>query len=121
MGCTNSVRGWDISADRSGKNQWINTLEYRVTLMESKVLSLLDLTADIGFQGALFGDLGIAWDESEEFRKDNFIGGFGLGFRFLIPFVNMFRSDFALGKSGGGQCVTYSLTSFTGYIFSVSR
>jgi len=53
MGGTNSVRGWDISPDRSGKNQWINTVEYRVTLMEPKVLSLLGLTADIGFQGAV--------------------------------------------------------------------
>ena len=102
IGGTNSVRGWDISPDRSGKNQWINTVEYRVTLMEPKVLSLLGLTADIGFQGALFGDLGVAWDESEEFKKDNFIGGFGLGFRFLVPFVNMFRFDFAFGESGEG-------------------
>lgn len=99
IGGTNSVRGWDINA-RQGKNQWINTAEYRVTLMEPKMFSLLGLTADIGFQIALFGDLGIAWNNSDEFKKDNFIGGCGFGLRFLIPFVNMFRVDFGFGEFG---------------------
>ena len=100
LGGTNSVRGWDISSDRSGKHQWINTAEYRVTLMDPKVLSLFGLTADIGLQAALFGDLGVVWDESDAFETDNFIGGYGLGLRFLVPFVNMFRIDFAFGEPG---------------------
>ena len=40
-----------------------------------------------------------AWYASEEF-DDNFIGGFGFGLRFLVPFVNQFRFDFAFGESG---------------------
>ena len=100
IGGTNSVRGWDISPERSGKNQWINTAEYRVTLMEPKVLSAFGLTVDIGLQVALFGDLGIAWNDKDQFDPDNFIGGYGFGLRFLVPFVNMFRFDFGFGEPG---------------------
>ncbi len=100
IGGTNSVRGWDISSERSGKNQWIGTAEYRITIMEPKVLSGLGLTADIGLQIALFGDLGIAWNTSDQFDTDNFIGGYGFGLRFLTPFVNMFRFDFGFGEPG---------------------
>lgn len=100
IGGTNSVRGWDISPERSGRNQWIGSAEYRVTIMEPKVLSALGLTADIGLQVALFGDLGIAWNTSDQFDKDNFIGGYGFGLRLLTPFVNMFRFDFGFGEPG---------------------
>ncbi|MFQ5824879.1 MAG: BamA/TamA family outer membrane protein [bacterium] len=100
MGGTNSVRGWDISSERSGRNQWIGTAEYRVTVLEPKVLSVFGLTADIGLQVALFGDLGIVWNDKDQFDADNFIGGYGFGLRFLVPFVNMFRFDFGFGEPG---------------------
>ncbi|MFQ5825574.1 MAG: BamA/TamA family outer membrane protein, partial [bacterium] len=102
IGGTNSVRGWDISSERSGRNQWIGSAEYRVTIMQPKVLSALGLTVDIGLQVALFGDLGIAWNNSDQFDADNFIGGYGFGLRFLVPFVNMFRFDFGFGEPGEG-------------------
>jgi outer membrane protein assembly factor BamA len=100
IGGTNSVRGWDISSERSGKNQWIGSAEYRVTIMKPKVLSLLGLTVDMGLQAALFGDLGIAWNDKNQFDTDNFIGGYGFGLRLLVPFVNMFRFDFGFGEPG---------------------
>ncbi|MFQ5753324.1 MAG: BamA/TamA family outer membrane protein, partial [bacterium] len=99
IGGTNSVRGWELNS-RSGKNQFLNTVEYRVTFIEPQMLSFFGLTADVGLQLALFGDLGIAWNESQEFNTDNFIGGYGLGLRLLVPFVNMFRIDLGLGESG---------------------
>ena len=64
------------------------------------MLSLLGLSADVGLQVAAFGDLGIAWNNSDEFETDRFIGGYGFGVRFLVPFVNQFRIDFAYGQQG---------------------
>ena len=96
IGGTNSVRGWELDS-RKGKNQFLNTAEYRVTLVEPRVLSLFGLTADVGLQFALFGDLGLAWNKSSEFKKDNLIGGYGFGLRALVPFVNMFRFDAGFG------------------------
>lgn len=100
IGGTNSVRGWDISPDRNGKNQWLSSAEYRVTFMKPKVLSAFGVTVDLGLQLALFGDLGIAWNNSDQFNKDKVIGGYGVGLRFLVPFVNMFRFDFGFGEPG---------------------
>ncbi|MFQ5603354.1 MAG: BamA/TamA family outer membrane protein [bacterium] len=99
IGGTNSVRGWELDAKR-GKNQFINTAEYRVTVIKPNVLNLYGLTADVGLQVALFGDLGLAWNKSAEIEKSRFIGGYGFGIRFLVPFVNMFRFDFGLGAPG---------------------
>jgi outer membrane protein insertion porin family len=100
IGGTNSVRGWELDS-RRGKHQFINSAEYRFTLLEPRLLTApFGLTFDIGLQLALFGDLGIAWDESEQFKSDNFIGGYGFGLRFLAPFVNMFRVDFGFGEPG---------------------
>ncbi|NIR47661.1 BamA/TamA family outer membrane protein [candidate division KSB1 bacterium] len=100
IGGTNSVRGWDVGARGGGKNQFINTAEYRVTLMRPKLLSLFGLTADVGLQVAAFGDLGVVWNDSDQFDTDNFIGGYGVGLRFLVPFVNMFRFDIGFGEPG---------------------
>ncbi len=99
IGGTNSVRGWELDS-RKGKNQFLNTAEYRVTLVEPRVLNLFGLTADVGLQFALFGDLGLAWNEGSEFKKDNLIGGYGFGLRVLVPFVNMFRFDAGFGEPG---------------------
>ena len=99
IGGTNSVRGWELDS-RRGKNQFLNTAEYRFTLVEPKVLGLFGLTLDVGLQFAAFADLGIAWNQSDEFKKENFIGGYGFGLRFLVPFVNMFRFDFGFGEPG---------------------
>ncbi len=100
LGGTNSVRGWELDS-RSGKNQVIKTAEYRVTVLDPKVFTLpFGISFDIGVQLTAFGDLGLAWDDADAFDLDNSIGGYGLGFRFLVPFVNMFRFDFAKGESG---------------------
>ncbi len=100
IGGTNSVRGWELDS-RRGKNQFINTAEYRITLVEPKVLSPIGgLSLDVGLQLAFFGDVAVAWNTSDEFKKQNAIGGYGVGLRLLVPFVNMFRFDFAKGEAG---------------------
>lgn len=100
LGGTNSVRGWELDS-RRGKSQLISTAEYRVTVLEPKVLTVpFGLSFDIGLQLALFGDVGLAWNQGSEFKMSNAIGGYGAGLRFLVPFVNMFRFDFAKGESG---------------------
>jgi len=41
IGGTNTIRGWDFAA-RKGKNQMLNTIEYRYTLLEPRGWDLLD-------------------------------------------------------------------------------
>jgi outer membrane protein assembly factor BamA len=59
FGGTNSLRGWGLEST-SGKNQFINTLEYRYDLMAPKARSLFGVSFYLGLQVSLSGDLGIA-------------------------------------------------------------
>ena len=100
LGGTNTIRGWTLGA-REGKNQFINTLEYRYELMPPKSGKIFGFSGFLGIQLAAFGDLGSAWSDGEQFMP-SFIGGYGFGIRAIIPFVNMVRLDFGWGEAGAG-------------------
>jgi outer membrane protein insertion porin family len=100
VGGTNTVRGWEYAA-RKGKNQFIGTVAYRVTVMEPRGIALpFGINYRLGIQLAAFADAGIAWSESREFAMRDFIGGTGAGIRFLVPIIGELRCDVGLG--GGG-------------------
>lgn len=101
IGGTNTVRGWGLDA-RNGKNQFLNTVAYRYTLMELRPLTIFKLNLHFGVQLTAFGDFGLAWNEKSEFALNNFIDGYGVGVRFLVPFVKMIRLDVAFGEPGEG-------------------
>jgi hemolysin activation/secretion protein len=100
LGGANSVRGWDLGS-RDGKNQFLNTLEYWHVLIRHKKWRAGFFKWAMGLQVGVFGDVGTAWSNSEEFNQ-NWIGGGGVGFRLLIPSSVMFRLDVAAGESGIG-------------------
>jgi outer membrane protein assembly factor BamA len=100
IGGTNTVRGWEFAA-RKGKNQFINTLEYRYTLLKMRPVKLpLGINWRVGLGVALFGDLGIGWDTASQFRAKNFIGGVGAGIRIIMPVIGMLRFDVGIGQPG---------------------
>lgn len=98
IGGTNSLRGWEINA-RQGKDQWLNTFEYRYDLVKVRDFSVKGLNFYAGMQLAAFVDSGSAWSESDEFSK-NFIGGFGFGIRLIVPYINLVRLDLGFGQPG---------------------
>lgn len=109
FGGTNSVRGWEFD-QRRGKNQFLNTLEYRYDAIPIQPLNLFGMfTFRVGVQIAAFGDLGILWDEGAQFKLDNFIGGYGVGVRLLLPGVQMLRLDFGWGQSGAKVLVGFAV------------
>ena len=91
IGGTNSVRGWPLGS-RTGKNQWLNTLEYWYVLKRQRAYRFWFIKMRLGLQLGLFGDVGTAWDTSQEF-EDNFIAGFGGGLRLTLPVVVLLRLD----------------------------
>jgi outer membrane protein insertion porin family len=102
IGGTNTVRGREY-ASRRGKNQFINTLEYRITLLRPRLINLpFNIKYQGGLQFALFGDLGIGWFTEDQFRADKFIGGVGAGIRLLLPVVGVLRLDVGWGQNGKG-------------------
>jgi outer membrane protein assembly factor BamA len=102
IGGTNTVRGWEY-ASRRGKNQFINTMEYRITLLKPRLINLpFNIKYQGGLQFALFGDLGIGWFTENQFKADKFIGGVGAGIRLLLPVVGVLRVDVGWGQQGKG-------------------
>ena len=97
IGGTNTIRGYELDS-RSGKNQLINTAEYRYMLVEPQPVSVSFFTAYVEIQLASFVDFGHAWDLGDEFALNEFISGYGHGLRLLIPFVDEVRPDVAWGQ-----------------------
>ena len=95
LGGSNTVRGWGFNA-RRGKNQFINSLEYRYTVVDTRAFRVFGVGLYAGLALAVFGDAGTAWSLSSDFSQ-GFIAGGGIGLRLYLPFVNMIRLDFALG------------------------
>ena len=95
IGGANTVRGWNFDS-RNGKNQFVNSLEYRFTALPTRTFRVLGFNLYAGVALAAFADAGTAWDESAGF-SDNTIGGGGIGLRLFVPFVNMIRLDLAFG------------------------
>ena len=94
------MRGWELDA-RSGKNQVLGTMEWSYSLGDLGLERLLP-TSNVDFRIAVFGDLGIAWNDPGEFDRDQFIGGGGVGVRMISPLFKVLRLDFALGETGAG-------------------
>ncbi len=60
LGGSNTVRGWGFNA-RRGKNQFINSLEYRYTALETRAFRVFGVGLYAGLALAAFGDAGTAW------------------------------------------------------------
>jgi outer membrane protein insertion porin family len=99
LGGENTIRGWPFGS-RRGKNQFINTLEYRYAIVRPRGFKVFGFNFYAGLAAAVFGDLGAVWTEPGEFT-DRFIGGGGVGLRIVAPFVNLIRLDLSFGEPDG--------------------
>ena len=97
IGGTNTVRGWPVGA-RQGRDQWLNTLEYRYQWVKPRPIRLFGrFNAYWGLHFAVYGDLGTAWTDPADFSRD-FIGSIGYGVRLMVPYIGMIRFDRAYGR-----------------------
>jgi len=107
IGGTNTLRGWDIDA-RRGKNQWLNTLEYRFDLLKVNDHSFKGFNYFYGVRLVAFGDAGTAWYGNDDFSR-NFIGGGGVGIHIIVPYVNVIRVDFGWGQANQGMITHFGI------------
>ena len=101
LGGSNTVRGWSLGS-RTGRNQFIGTLEYAYVARPVTPFSVFGVNAYAGFQIAAFADVGITWTDRADWRAGSAIDGYGVGLRLLVPFVDMIRIDVAAGEPGKG-------------------
>ena len=103
MGGANSIRGYDpieLGTQLYGKNQYIFTFEYGFPVRPIREYRLFKWTISLGLDVAAFLDHGLAWNEAEEISLKRSRTGIGAGFRLLVPGMEQFRFDFAVGEGG---------------------
>jgi outer membrane protein insertion porin family len=106
LGGANTVRGYSVEDSKtlSGKNQYLGTVEFRHILMPPHRFDFFDKWSfRFGLELAALGDIGIAWDTSNQFAANRLRGGVGIGLRLLHPGAGMTRFDFAWSPEGGFQ------------------
>jgi outer membrane protein insertion porin family len=106
MGGANSIRGYDplaLGQELYGKNQYILTFEYGFPVRPIREYRVFKWTISLGLDVAAFLDHGLAWSEAEEISLKRSRTGIGAGFRLLVPGMEQFRFDFAVGEGGEFQ------------------
>lgn len=109
LGGANSVRGWSLGS-RLGRNQYIGTVEYAYVLRPVSAFSVARLNLYAGLQLVGFGDVGLAWNDSSDAKASAAVGGYGVGLRLLVPFVDVIRLDVAAGEPERGATFYFSVS-----------
>ena len=103
LGGSNTIRGYDVrSLGRTlyGKNQLLNTLEYRLPLLPRREFEVVGMATNLGLSAALFADSGIAWSAPSQLKRKHIHVGWGFGLRLLAPAVDMMRIDVGFDTRG---------------------
>lgn len=104
LGGANTIRGYDIEKlgrTLFGKNQLLGTAEYSFLVVPTRRFDFWKLSIRLGLEIALFGDVGVAWNESRDLNARRTRAGGGAGIRFLNDGNQMVRVDFGWSPEGG--------------------
>lgn len=86
-----TVRGLELNRDQ-GNRELLTGFEYRVDILKTRHLAE---DFDFGIGGTIFFDNGAVWNGGDSIDELKFYNGFGFGFRFLMPVVEVLRLDAA--------------------------
>ena len=103
LGGSNSVRGFkleELGKEIFGRNRLLFTAEYRYLVMPVRAFSVLKWSVAVGMELAAFSDVGVVWNDPEEFGLDRTRFGYGIGARVLFPVVEMLRFDMGISEFG---------------------
>jgi outer membrane protein insertion porin family len=104
LGGANTIRGYDVEKlgrELFGRNQMIGTVEYSYALIPQRRFDIWKFSFRLGLEVAVFGDVGVAWNESRDLNARRTRAGLGSGLRVLIPGSQMFRMDVGWSPEGG--------------------
>jgi outer membrane protein insertion porin family len=104
LGGANTIRGYDIEKlgrELFGRNQMLGTAEYAFRVVPMRRFDFWKFSCRIGLEIALFGDVGVAWNESRDLNRRRTRAGIGTGVRLLIPGSDMVRVDVGWSPEGG--------------------
>lgn len=112
LGFEERIRG-HYSDRREGDNRWIAGAELRFPIIGVRYFNLGDtdspmgsyaMNLPFGVSGALFYDAGNVWSHSQT-PFDRPLSGFGVGLHVHLPYIELFRVDYAFNQDGKSQII----------------
>jgi len=113
VGYRERVRG-QFYTQIEGENRAIGGLELRIPLLPIRYINLDYPGAVLGHYAqnlpfgvslGLFVDAGATWFQRGLSNDSNYLGGFGAGLHFHLPYVDVFRLEYAFDRDLNGQMV----------------
>ncbi len=111
LGYTERIRG-QFYEQRQGENRALASAELRVPVVPVRYMDIeenlewfghysRDLPFGVDF--TLFYDIGNVWYQSESLSNGHTLEGFGTGLNFRVPYIDVFRVEYAFNPQGDGQ------------------
>ena len=112
LGFNERIRGHFFTVVE-GRNLHVGSLEFRFPIIPVRYFSLSappvpDLylrNLKIGLSAGVFADAGIIWNDPQQYNINNVLSGFGAGIHIHLPYVEVFRIDYAFDMNLKGQLI----------------
>jgi hypothetical protein len=112
IGYEERIRGHFYTAIE-GRNINLASVELRFPLIPVRFFSirtppipeLYTRNLKIGLSAGLFADAGIIWTHPYEYAMKNVLSGFGAGLHIHLPYIEIFRIDYAFNLAWRGQFI----------------
>ena len=106
--------------DYPSYNISLTSVEFRFPILPVRYFSIengplipsLFRNLKFGISAGLFVDNGFVWRNAGDVRLNDFYTGYGAGLHVHLPYINVFRIEYALNKFGRGQFIFNTGVSF---------
>jgi len=107
-------------ADYASYSISLTSLEFRFPILPIRYFSIekgplipsLFRNLKFGLSAGVFLDNGFVWRSAADVRLKDFYTGYGVGIHIHLPYINVFRIEYALNKLGRGQFIFNTGVSF---------
>ena len=112
LGYSERIRG-HFDSRYSGRNRVMSSLSLRFPILPVRYLNLdaggllpvYSNNLPFGISGALFADTGAVWQTWSALDRDDFLSGYGFGLHVHLPYIDLFRIDFAYDTKGHREMI----------------
>jgi len=112
IGFEERIRG-HFYTEKSGRHINLGSIEFRFPLIPIRYLSvevppipaLYTKNLKYGLSAGIFADAGIIWVDPEQYSIMNVMSGFGFGLHIHLPYIEIFRIDYAFDMNLRGQII----------------
>jgi outer membrane protein assembly factor BamA len=112
IGYGDRIRGY-FNRVFTDQNLMLQNVEYRIPIIpvryhsweNAPLFSPFFQGLKFGISMGIFADTGIVWDDGRQFALTNFYTGYGAGIHFHLPYIYLFRIDWAINDQGNTELI----------------